>query len=104
MALFDKRRPSRVALLVALAAGAAGCELIVDFDRTKIDGGGGDGAVVPDVTTQDVTQDVTGDVTGDVQQTSDAGDAGADVAADAAADASDGALDDGADASDGATE
>ncbi len=87
----------KVALGLALAMGVAGCELIVDFDRTKIDAGAGDGSVLPDVSTQDApAKDVAADVPGDVGSdvvVSDAGDAG-----------SDGALDDGADASDGATE
>jgi hypothetical protein len=100
------RRSQRLAWLVLLAVGAAGCELIVDFDRTKIDGGGGDGSVADvttqDVTTQDVVADnVTSDVANDVQQ-SDAGDAAAD-AADAAIDVVDAAVD-ADDASDGATE
>jgi hypothetical protein len=94
-------RKGRFAAFVALAMLAAGCELIVDFDRTKIDGGGGDGSL-PDVTTQDVTQDVptqdvVNDTTNDVTQQPDASDGGGD--------ASDGGTGmDAADADDGATE
>ncbi len=89
-------RTSRKLLVVfSLAMGAAGCELIVDFDRTKIDAGGGDGSLPPDVTTQDApAQDVGADAPGD---------AGGDAVSDAS-DASDGAMNDGADASDGASE
>jgi len=105
MARSNHSRPRRLAWLVALAVAAAGCELIVDFDRTKIDAGGGDGSL-PDVTTQDVTppQDVvTSDVANDVQQP-DAGDAAADSAGDAADDVVDAAAADGDAASDGPVE
>lgn len=104
MASSIKRRPTRLAAFVALAMFAGGCELIVDFDRTKIDGGGDDGSL-PDVTTQDVsnqdvvTQDVVNDTKNDVVTQPDAGDGGG------VTDASDGgAGNDAADADDGATE
>ena len=105
------RKANKLQLMVigALVLGVAGCELLVDFDRTKIDGGPLDGTtdVTPqpdgskDVNTQDVnTQDVVNDVKNDVT-TSDAGDAGVSDAADSGtADANDGAT---ADADDGGT-
>jgi hypothetical protein len=40
------------AACVAVAT-SSGCELLVDFDRSKIDAGGGEGGVGPDATTQD---------------------------------------------------
>jgi len=52
MKLKTKSRIAALAMMsFALAGSLAGCELIVDFDRTKIDGGpveagGGDGTVV----------------------------------------------------------
>ena len=109
MARSNHSRPWRLALFVAISVAAAGCELIVDFDRTKIDAGGGDGSL-PDVTTQDVTppqdvvtDNVTSDVANDVQQP-DAGDAAADSAGDAADDVVDAAAADGDAASDGPVE
>ncbi|HEY1955767.1 MAG TPA: hypothetical protein VGH28_09140 [Polyangiaceae bacterium] len=115
------RKPSKLPLMVigVLVLGVAGCELLVDFDRTKIDAGPLDGTV--DVTNNDVTQDnntqdVVNDVKNDVITPSDAGDAGdtgvtdasdgsvvdaddgaADADDGATADADDGAADDGAD-------
>ena len=90
-----------------LVLGAAGCELLVDFDRTKIDAGPLDGTV-GDVVTPDVTQDtnvkdVVNDVTPDVTTTdaSDAGDASQDVTDASTADVDDGSM---ADADDGSAD
>jgi hypothetical protein len=72
------------ALLVTmmLATAIAGCELIVDFDRTKIDGGGIDGSTT-DVATDTQTMDVQPpkDSGPDVKDTGtpDVQDSGADV-------------------------
>jgi hypothetical protein len=81
-----------------LVVGAAGCELISDFDRTKIPGGGFDGSV--DAPGLDVTPLPTPDVVQDVAN---------DSPAEAASDASDGGATDGdatttSDAADGGTD
>ncbi len=103
-----------VALSCALVLAAAGCELAVDFDRTKIDAGSIDASIAdvvatdsptprdsgPDVAVDappdapiDAPLDALGDVTTDAN-TPDV-DAGTDAAADAAADAPDDADDSG---------
>ena len=99
-----KRTTGRVLAFLALGTFAlAGCELIAEFDRSKIDGGGLDSSF-PDAPTQDVQQDSpvadTGADTG-ADAPADAADAGSDAgdaALDAAADASDAAGDASADA------
>ena len=93
-----------------LVVGAAGCELLTDFDRTQIPGGGFDGSVdspgldvtpqpIPDAQ-QDVARDAPVEAAVDAADatTSDAGDATTSDASDAAADADDAS--DGADADD----
>lgn len=100
-----------VAIALAVAS-LAGCELLVDFDRTKIDGGSLDGTTpdatndtTSDTTQPDVSNDTGNDVTvndasdGSVNDvvTSDVIDSSTVDADDGAADADDGAADDGAD-------
>ncbi|HSQ66643.1 MAG TPA: hypothetical protein VLM85_25655 [Polyangiaceae bacterium] len=104
----------RTLALFALGAFAlGGCELIAEFDRSKIDAGSLDGSF-PDVSQPDVSQpdvnqpDAPADTGTDAG--SDAADAAADVvdagsdAADAAADVVDAGSDAGADASDAASD
>jgi hypothetical protein len=96
-----------LAALGMMIASAAGCELLVDFDRTKIDGGSLDGTagdVVNEVSTNDVVNDTKNDVT--QTDASDAGDASdgttSDVTDSSTADVDDGSADadDGSDAAD----
>ncbi len=88
------RRHKIMLAILGLSLGAAGCELLVDFDRTKIDGGGLDGS--PDVTvdvqqndqkTNDSPNDVVDDTT-----TTDASDGGtgSDASDSSVADSNDG--------------
>ena len=97
-----KRTTGRALAFVALGTFAlGGCELIAEFDRSKIDGGGLDSSF-PDAPTQDVQQDAPGADTG-ADAAPDAADAASD-AADAAADTgSDAAVDAAGDASDAST-
>jgi hypothetical protein len=90
--MFANRK--RVLVLVALSMAVGGCELLVEFDRTKIDGGSLDGSFT-DVPQNDVTTDTTNDVVNDVVN-----DVGTDAGQDALADADSGT---GSDASDGST-
>lgn len=90
------------ALFLAIPLGVAllaGCELIVDFDRTRIPADATDSSVTPkDAQTDTAAPDATSDATTDA--TSDAAtDAGSDAADGATSDASD-ASSDAADASD----
>jgi len=62
-----RKRGRRASVVVVLAAvmGALGCELALDFDRTKIDGGGidasfGDGPPPFDQSTNDVATETGG--------------------------------------------
>lgn len=104
-----KRNKLPMVVIGALVLGMAGCELLVDFDRTKIDAGPLDGTTT-DVTSNDVTVDQsTHDVVSESFEdvtTTDAGDGGGDSATDAPADVTDAATaDDGpADADDGAAD
>jgi hypothetical protein len=93
-----------------LAVGAmtlGGCELVAEFDRSKIDGGSLDGSF-PDVNVPDVNQPDSPADTGVDAPVDSGSDAGADATSDAAADASDAstdaASDAGADASDAAAD
>jgi len=88
MAMLSKRLMNG-SLLGAMAASAAllalpGCELIVDFDRTKIDGGSV--GSVSDATTPDAT---SGDGGGDADASTPAPDAKGEASADAGSDATD---------------
>jgi hypothetical protein len=56
-----KRNKLFLAALGLTIMSAAGCELLVDFDRTKIDGGSLDGTP-NDVVGNDVVNDVVNDV------------------------------------------
>ena len=76
--------------LGALSVTATGCELITDFDRTKIDAGtvdatvgGGEGGTGDDGSTADVTNDTTGDDASDGAADTAPGDDASDAAADA---------------------
>lgn len=96
-----KTNTKRIVLLstLSLAMAAAGCQLIVDFDRTKIDAGAVDASFdvakpdnsVPD-TGNDVTQPDSGKDASD-GAVSDASDASTSDASDAGADADDGSAD-----------
>ncbi|MFW5925514.1 MAG: hypothetical protein ACOCV4_05060 [Myxococcota bacterium] len=85
-------------VLVAVLGLVAGCELVVDFDRSRIGGEGGvDGAVVDAATdgSTDAAGDAGPDAAGDAGMDA-AGDAGPDAASDAGPDAAgDGAAGDG---------
>ena len=87
-----KQRGSRRAVVVvALAVGAVGCELALDFDRTKIDGGGVDASFgdVPaiDQNVPDVPTDTpAGDSGSDAPADSGANDTGTDTGADTGTD------------------
>ena len=72
--------------VLTLTVAAAGCELVVDFDRTKIPQPSSDAA------TSDVVQPVVDSGT-DAPSTTDASDAARDSASDADTDAGDGAAD-----------
>lgn len=103
----NKTRAVTATLLFAFAGLAiAGCELIVDFDRTKIDAGAGDATV------SDAPADITPPPVDSGQDAADAGkdavgDAPVDVAQDTGSDASGddaGGSDAGDDASDAAAD
>jgi hypothetical protein len=86
-------RIKRTLFLIAFGSMfALGCELIVDFDRTKIpveDAGAGPVDAAPqDATASDAELDAPGDAPSDAPSASDASDAGEDAAD--AADAADG--------------
>jgi hypothetical protein len=82
---------------LAVLGGVVGCELAVDFDRTKIDGGGIDASFGVDATTGDAIAAVdAADAGGD----SSSSDGSVDAPADAPADAPDDAGDAGVDAGD----
>lgn len=92
----------RIVLLttLSLTLAAAGCQLIVDFDRTKIDAGAVDASfdiAKPDNVVADTGNDVTPqpDSGNDASDgaVSDANDAATSDASDAAADADDGSAD-----------
>ncbi len=97
-----KTNTKRIVLLstLSLAMAAAGCQLIVDFDRTKIDAGAVDASfdvAKPDNSVPDTGNDVTPqpDSGKDASDgaVSDASDASTSDASDAAADADDGSAD-----------
>jgi hypothetical protein len=71
----------RAVVVVALAALVAGCELALDFDRTKIDGGGID-ASLGDVTLADQTNETGNEAATDAPP----GDGGSDTGTDTGTD------------------
>jgi len=84
----------RLLMGALLAAGVAGCQLIVDFDRTLIDAGGVDASF-------DTSKPETSTDSGTDTSTDAAKDAAKDAATDAATDADDGST---ADADDGSAD
>src|SRR5689334_19330991 len=78
----DQKRLAAAGVLLSLTLGGLGCELVADFDRTKIDAGlptvdsGVHDQTSPPVPDTGVLPDVTTDAAPDVQPTVDAGDAG----------------------------
>ncbi len=88
-----KIRTTRVLTVLLLGVAVGGCELVVDFDRSKIDAGGVDGSFV-DAPTSDVAND------NNVNPDSGGNDGGSDGATDAGGDAADATTpDSGSDAS-----
>jgi hypothetical protein len=97
--MIGKKTRAVIATLV-VAAATAGCELIVDFDRTKIDAGATD-ATVSDVTNPPIDAPVDSPVDAGKDSPADApADVKVDTGTDAGTDASDAgdAADDAADA------
>lgn len=93
----------QIVVSLALVTVAAGCELLVDFDRSKVDGGSFDASVadvaVADQTSPPVDSSAGGDAQADVAVV----DGGTDAAVTADADASAPPADSGVDAHDAAT-
>jgi hypothetical protein len=91
-----RKRSGHCVTMVALLAsvGVLGCELALDFDRTKIDGGGIDASL----------SDAPFEAAGDVGTDAPPADAGQDAAGEAGADAGNdsGGADTGSDAADAA--
>lgn len=79
MKSFSYKRVSAVGIVLVMAA--AGCELIVDFDRTKIPGGGTDASVDQGTLDGQTGTDAQVDVTTDAPKDS-ATEGGGDAATD----------------------
>jgi hypothetical protein len=100
-----RTRALAATLFFLLGAGAVGCELALDFDRTKIDGGAIDASFGDTATTDQASPPADGTTDGGGDTGADTGtdtgaDTGRDTGADTGSDGGDGGTDGGADAAD----